>query len=489
MKQLTTITLALSLIFAMSAQNSIYVKRSKFIPTDSLEDYGTAVDIENEWIMIGAEDAPISNLEAGTVYVYKNENDKSQFVKKLYPSDGGFLTRYGNSISVENTTMVIGSWSKGYSSGGTFYPAAGKAYVYERDAGGNENWGEVKDLQSPVPVGSEYFGFCVDIGENIIAVGAYGNDDGASNTGKVYLYGRDVGGAGNWGFIKGIQAATAGNNYNFGRWVEVTDNYLAVTSPDVNGQGKVYIHYKDEGGLNNWGLKKVLESPSPASNRLYGDETSLEGDRILVGALRDFNTNGSNSGRSYLYMKDEGGADNWGLVKTFEPAEFSSQQEYGLSVDLNGDYIIIGAEEDDEAGPNTGAAYIYNRNQGGADNWGLVNKILDCSNTGVDDFGTAVAISADRAVVGADDHDAIGDNSGAAYLYRLSPDMLQVTNITVSNSNSLVFLSGMTLSANAQVSESGQTVKFQSQEEIELENLFSVNPMTTLECIIDNCGQ
>ena len=487
MKIIITLSLILTTTITSLSQDSTYTQQSKLIPSTGLEDYGSAVDIEDEWVMIGGEDTVIDNVSSGTVYVYKNENGILQLHKKLLPSDGSGFNRFGNSISIENSTMVVGAWSKGVSFEGTFYPSAGKVYVYEEDEGGIENWGEVIDIQSPVPTQSEYFGFCVDIGENVIAVGAYGKDDVVTNSGIVYLYGRDIGGAGNWGLIKSIKPETAGFNYNFGTWVEVSDSYLAVSSPNENGEGKVFIYYKNEGGVDNWGLKKTLSSPNPGTNFYYGDETSLDGDRILVGALKDFNTNFFDTGRSYVYAKDEGGIDNWGLIKTFEPSELSSQQEYGVSVDLNGDYLIIAAEEDDEAAPNAGAAYIYRRNEGGIDNWGLVEKVFDCEATGNDDFGTAVAINGNQAIIGADDHNAVGDNSGAAYFYNLSPNQLHVNNTSISSSNSLMFQSGMTLTSDDQINESGKTVKFKSIDAIELQNSFSVNAMTGLECFITGC--
>jgi len=108
---------------------------------------------------------------------------------------------------------------------------------------------------------------------------------------------------------------------------------------------------------------------------------------LLIGGLREINTNFSNTGRAFLHQKDEGGINNWGLVQMFEPTVTESDLEYGNSVDLSGDDIA-------------GAAYIYHRNQGGSGNWGLVNRVFSCDSDDEDELGTAVAIKGGQAIIG-----------------------------------------------------------------------------------------
>ena len=48
---------------------------------------------------------------------------------------------------------------------------------------------------------------------------------------------------------------------------------------------------------------------------------------------------------------------------------------FGYSVSISGDTAIVGAYWDDDNGDSSGSAYIFSRDQGGADNWGQVKKL------------------------------------------------------------------------------------------------------------------
>ena len=75
---------------------------------------------------------------------------------------------------------------------------------------------------------------------------------------------------------------------------------------------------------------------------------------------------------------------------------------FGYSVDMDGDYAIVGAYQDDITASNTGSAYIYHFNGSG---WDQVGK-LTASDAAADDwFGYSVSISGDVAVVGANQDD------------------------------------------------------------------------------------
>jgi hypothetical protein len=89
-----------------------------------------------------------------------------------------------------------------------------------------------------------------------------------------------------------------------------------------------------------------------------------------------------------------------------------------LSVSISGDYAIVGAYAEDAAGAiNTGAAYIFYRNEDGNDNWGEVTKLTASDAEAHDNFGYSVSISGYYAIVGARYEDAGGTNAGAAYLF------------------------------------------------------------------------
>lgn len=118
---------------------------------------------------------------------------------------------------------------------------------------------------------------------------------------------------------------------------------------------------------------------------------------------------------------------NWNEVIKAVASDRASNDYFGNSVAISGDYAIVGAsnEDEDALGTNTlsdaGSAYIFKNNAG---TWTQVQKIV-ASDRGVGDrFGISVAISGDYAIVGAywEDEDAFGANAllraGSAYIFK-----------------------------------------------------------------------
>ncbi len=105
-------------------------------------------------------------------------------------------------------------------------------------------------------------------------------------------------------------------------------------------------------------------------------------------------------------------------ITASDAAEFD---QFGHSVAISGDTAIVGALLNDDAGENSGLVYIFDRNQGGADNWGQVLKLTASDAAAGDQFGFSVAISGDTAIVGALLNDDAGSQSGSVYIFAPEP--------------------------------------------------------------------
>ena len=96
---------------------------------------------------------------------------------------------------------------------------------------------------------------------------------------------------------------------------------------------------------------------------------------------------------------------------------------HNMTVEEQFDVAVVGAPGNDDAGE---PAYIFERNHGGADNWGEVMKLTasDAAVPALDAFGWSVSISGDAIIVGASAKDDDGEQSGAAYIYTPEPGTL-----------------------------------------------------------------
>lgn len=86
----------------------------------------------------------------------------------------------------------------------------------------------------------------------------------------------------------------------------------------------------------------------------------------------------------------------------------------GASVALGENTLVLGAPDDDTAGPFAGAAYVYVRKGSG---WEQRARLVGRPTTGYRSFGESVAISRDVIVVGAPFENVHGEGSGAVYVY------------------------------------------------------------------------
>jgi len=98
----------------------------------------------------------------------------------------------------------------------------------------------------------------------------------------------------------------------------------------------------------------------------------------------------------------------------------SAGDNFGTAVSISGDFAIVGAPFNDDDGADSGSAYILSRNEGGPNNWGHVKILVASDAAGDDRFGISVSISGETAVVGANRDDDAGSTSGSAYIFEES---------------------------------------------------------------------
>src|ERR1700730_12304775 len=112
-----------------------------------------------------------------------------------------------------------------------------------------------------------------------------------------------------------------------------------------------------------------LTATDAASGDQFGYSIKISGDTAVVGAYQK----NSSTGAAYIFERNKGGVDNWGQVQELTASDAAQGDEFGEKVAINGDTVVIGAENKNLG---TGAAYIFERNQGGiADNWGQVKEL------------------------------------------------------------------------------------------------------------------
>ncbi len=243
----------------------------------------------------------------------------------------------------------------------------------------------------------------------------------------------------NWGNAIKITASDRKEGDSFGFDIAISDGIAAIGAPFEGGKGAAYIYYKNE--INNsWEeVKKITASDGEFGDR-FGWSVSINGDYIIVGA----NSKNNSTGAAYIYNRNKIG-EEWGEVKKITASDGISNDFFGASVSINGNYAIVGAFGNNLS---LGAAYIFYKNK--VDGvWGQIKK-LTASNQGFyDTFGASVSINGDYAIVGAD---GANEQTGAAYIFyknKIGEEWGQIKKLMASDQNILeAFGSSVSISEN-----------------------------------------
>ena len=379
--------------------------------------FGRSVAISGDTVVVGAQNNDDAGTDSGSAYIFSRNTggaDNWGQVKKLTASDAAAGDWFGRSVAISGDTVVLGA--DGNDDAGA---SSGSAYIFSRNFGGADFWGQVKKITASDAAAGDWFGLSLAISGDTVVVGAYGNDDAGAFSGSAYIFSRNFGGADNWGQVKKLTASDAATYDFFGLSVAISGDTVVVGAygnDDAGAfSGSAYIFSRNFGGADNWGQVKKLTASDAAAGDWFGFSLAISGDTVVVGAYGNDDA-GASSGSAYIFSRNFGGADNWGQVKKLTASDAATYDFFGLSVAISGDTVVVGADSNDDAGTDSGSAYIFSRNFGGADNWGQVKKLTASDATGWEHFGRSVAISGDTVVVGAEEK----DNAGSAYIFTLT---------------------------------------------------------------------
>ena len=221
-----------------------------------------------------------------------------------------------------------------------------------------------------------------------------------------------------------LTASDAAAFDDFGVSVSISGNTAIVGAQldDDAGSnsGSAYIFVKSG---TTWTQEAKLTASDGATEVLFGGSVSISGNTVIVGARGD-NDGGAKSGSAYVFVKPSGGwAGSLNEDAKLTASDAAALDVFGRAVSISGDTIIVGANSDDDGGTNSGSAYVFVKPGGG---WaGSLNedaKLTASDAAAFDIFGQFATISGDNVIVGARFNDDAGTNSGSAYIFDLAKE-------------------------------------------------------------------
>lgn len=267
----------------------------------------------------------------------------------------------------------------------------------------NEN-GTFTHFQTIFPTGGapgEEFGISVAIDGNVLVIGARRDDEAGPERGSVSVFEFD---GLTWSFLQKLTASDGSDGDWFGDAVAIEGNTIVVgalrANPNnINNAGEVYV-FNRVGSL--WLEQQRLTVSSPlVGPAAFGEAVALDGDLLLVGAHA--------IAEAIIFRFD---GSQWVEEQTLTAFD-GAEGEYGAAVAISGDRIVVASDEDNSASLNAGSVYIY-RLVGGI--WQHEQKLTPAPAFSF--YGASVAISGNVLIVG-----ATGGNAGMGgfYTHFLSP--------------------------------------------------------------------
>lgn len=284
---------------------------------------------------------------------------------------------------------------------------SGSVYVLEYNG---TNWDQVQKLV-PIGIGSaDRVGNCVAIDNNTIVIGASGDDDAGSGAGAAYVYTKVDG---TWTQATKLvpPMLLAGDNCASAVDIDNDTIILSASLTDTHGfnSGAAYIYRKIKG---EWTFEAQLFSDDIAEFDRFGKDVSVSGNRVLISADSD-DDNGPSSGSAYIFERS---GTTWTQTAKLIASDGDPDDQFGECVSLSGSTALIGSRYDNVLGGNSGSAYIFEYN---GTQWQEDIKLFPFDGTSSEYFGQNVAIHNNRAVIGSwGVDDPFGFfNAGAAYIY------------------------------------------------------------------------
>ena len=379
------------------------------------DQFGEAVAVDGDTAIVGVPYRDSGGqMSVGAAYIFVRSQGVWTLQQTLTAADGAADDYFGWSVDVSGETVLIGA--KGDDSSSPTVSGAGSVYFFKRSG---STWSLQEKVPCPVPVEEASFGYSVALEDDLALVGCpYGQAALLRpHDGVVWPLKRS---GADWSSQQPFVAADgAGDEDFFGGSVAFSGATAVVGAPRddidvVSNAGSAYIFTS---ALDVWTQQAKLTAPASerSDQDQFGHAVAASGDTVLVGAHSATIDGVDDSGATYVFTRS---GTSWPQQARLVPLAAGKYEYSGIAVSLDGDTALVGAYSDGtETSYGCGSAAVFTRS-GGA--WTCDDVLFADEPKGGAQFGWAVAVSGDTAVIGAHQED-VGDNvdQGAAYAFLL----------------------------------------------------------------------
>lgn len=273
----------------------------------------------------------------------------------------------------------------------------------------------------------------VPMGSSIKAVGLSGDHAIAGSYRSAFIFERS---GATWNEVAKLLFSDGGESRSFGNALAISEDVAVVGDPFDSRfhdrAGTAYVYEKSD---SVWSEVARLYVDDAAPNDRFGTSVAIDNDQIIIGAegKARVGTEAGTLGAACVFERSD---DGWTETAKIVASDGENGDQFGSSVAISEDRIVVGAFFD---GLRVGAAYVFDRS---GDSWDEVLKLYANDADLFDLFGNAVALSGNQVVIGATDDDDLGGASGSAYVFFVP----KMTSLPEPSSLALLLVGWMVLS-------------------------------------------
>ena len=310
--------------------------------------FGTPA-ISGDTIVIGASE---KNNNRGAAYVFVRNGTNWTQQQKLIGADRDTpILNFGNAVAISGDTIVIGA-------PGTTVKQMGQGAVFVFTRSGTI-WSQHQILTANDSAANDNFGASVTISGNTLAVGAIGDDFGAiQQQGSAYIFIRNgitwmqqqklIANDGTEGDGFGSSVSISGDTVAVG-----------ASSDDIGAnvdQGSAYVFVRNSTTQPVWVQQQKLTANDGAASDRFGGDLALSGDTIVVGALGDDIGANLNQGSAYVFTRS---VKTWMQAQKLTAQGGAAGDQFATSVALSGNTILAGATTALVGNVRQGSSYVF----------------------------------------------------------------------------------------------------------------------------------
>jgi hypothetical protein len=375
-----------------------WVQLAELTPSDGGQNdkFGWSVAISGSTIVVGSpyHTVAATNQSQGAAYVFVQSGGAWTQQAELAASDGAAGDLFGWSVAVSGGTAVVGAINHTVGSN----TLQGAAYVFVQSG---TTWSQQWELVNSDGAHGDSFGWSVAVSGSTALVGTIYHD---SEKGAAYVFAQ---GGSRWSQQAELTASDGAAGDEFGNSVALSGSTALV------GAGSHDSAYVFVGSGGTWTQQAELTESNPQGGDGFGSSVALSGSTALVGAPDHMVGSNYEQGEAYVFVQSGG---TWSQQAELTASDGIVQGGFGQTVALSGGIALLsGAHTIPSTNNEEGGAYVFVQS---GTTWSQQAELTGSDENSVDQFGRSVALSGSTAVVSAP-YQEVGsaEDEGAVYVF------------------------------------------------------------------------